>query len=472
MSEYVDKKLQACLPKIRSYVRDTTDFLNKIKSAEITHESLLVTMDVKSLYTNIPHEDGIQAQRSFLRRQSEYSNSEIDDLASLSEFILKHNYIKFDDEYFLQKKGTAMGTKMAPAYANIFMAILEEDFLSNSQLQPTLYLRYIDDIFIIWPHGVDELKSFHDRFESQNLNIKFTMESSREKVNFLDVTLSTSGHTIETSVYTKPTDSFTYLNFNSFHPRHIKESIVYSQLLRYKRITSDPKTYEADAIHLGKRFIERDYPVNMVKKAMKRVKEKNREDLLNPKMKIKNEGRIPFVSTFHPQTKKLAQTVKKEWSEITADKHLTKVMLKAPLHAQRQPPSLKRLIVKSRLPGPPQPKGNQPCGKARCQICPHIITDSSVHLPTGYAIKPPNHNCDSSNILYCLLCSKCPHVTYIGETSTKFRTRFNNHRSTIRHHRDGFPVAEHFYRENHSIGDLKIVLFGGGYKSAEERKLL
>ena len=47
--------------------------------------------------------------------------------------------------------------------------------------------------------------------------------------------------------------------------------------------------------------------------------------------------------------------------------------------------------MKNRLPGPPAPKGNQPCGKARCQIRPHIITNSSVHLSTGYTINPPNH---------------------------------------------------------------------------------
>ena len=473
MSEYVDKKLQTCLPKIRSYVKDTTDFLNKINSTEITNRCTLVTMDVKSLYTNIPHEEGVQALQSFLRRHSEYSHAEIDDLATLAEFILKHNYFKFDGDFFLQSKGTAMGTKMAPAYANIFMAELEEDFLSKSHLQPSLYLRYIDDIFMIWPHDIDDLKSFHERFDSHNGSIKFTMESSCEKVHFLDVTvtLSPNGQKLQTSVYTKPTDSFTYLNFNSFHPTHIKESIVYSQLLRYKRITSDPLTYESDALQLGRHFIERGYPINMIKKSMKRVSQKNREDLLVQKSKHKGEEAVPFVSTYHPKGRQLALTFKKEWPTIKADEKLAKIMPRAPLHAQRQPPNLKRLLVRNQLPGPAQPRGNKPCGKSRCQICPHILTDNSVRLSSGYTIYPPDHNCDSSNILYCFLCDKCPEVAYIGETSTRFRVRFNNHRCTIRQRRTGFPVAEHFSQADHSLSDLKICLFGGGYKSADERKL-
>ena len=65
---------------------------------------------------------------------------------SMTEFILKHNYFEFDGKHYLQRKGTAMGTKMAPVYANIYMAVLEEDFLSKCTLQPSMYLRYIDDI--------------------------------------------------------------------------------------------------------------------------------------------------------------------------------------------------------------------------------------------------------------------------------------------------------------------------------------
>ena len=204
---------------------------------------------------------------------------------------------------------------------------------------------------------------------------------------------------------------------------------------------------------------------------MRRVSEKRREDLLNKEKRAKDEDTVPFVSTFHPKTQHLAQTIKKEWSTITANEKLAKIMPKVPLHAQRQPPNLKRLLVKNQLPGPPKPRGNQPCGKSRCQICPHLIRDNSVHLSSGFTINPPNYDCDSRNILYCLLCSKCPNAVYIGETSTKFRTRFNNHRHTIRQNRSGFPVAEHFNGANHSLKDLKICLFGGGYKSADDRKL-
>ncbi|XP_071489266.1 uncharacterized protein [Diadema antillarum] len=468
MSKTVDKKLQTYLPKIKSYVKDTTDFLNKIKSATLSSDCLLVTMDVKSLYTNIPHDHGVDALRTFLTKL-DVPNNDIDDITSMTEFILKHNYFEFDGKHYLQRKGTAMGTKMAPVYANIYMAVLEEDFLSKCTLQPSMYLRYIDDIFIIWPHSEKDLAAFHEAFNKHNRHIQFTMESSREEIHFLDVNVSKNGNLLSTSVYVKPTDSFTYLDYNSFHPLHTKQSIVYSQLVRYKRITSDPKVFEEDAVRLGEHFVRRGYPVRLVNNALKRVNEKRREDLLDSKPKDERNDRIPLVTTFHPQVKKFVSTTKKEWTNIQLDPRLSTILGEPPLHSQRQPPNLRSLLVQSELPKPATPKGNKRCDKPRCQICNHLVTETVVQISPSLRIKPPDHTCDSSNVLYCIMCSKCPGVSYIGETSTKFRMRFNNHKSSILKHKDT-PVANHFSDPRHSMKDLKVCIFGGGYKSAEDRK--
>ena len=66
ISGHVDSILQNVLDKIPSFLKDTTDFLcklNDIKHLE-TPDSLLVTMGVNSLYTNIPHSDGVEIKMS------------------------------------------------------------------------------------------------------------------------------------------------------------------------------------------------------------------------------------------------------------------------------------------------------------------------------------------------------------------------------------------------------------------------
>ena len=78
----------------------------------------------------------------------------------LTTFILEHNHFKFQDEHYLLIKGTAIGTPMASQYANIFMAHLEERILQKSIQKPIFYLRYIDDIFMLWTQGETALDTF------------------------------------------------------------------------------------------------------------------------------------------------------------------------------------------------------------------------------------------------------------------------------------------------------------------------
>ena len=127
--------------------------LNKLsRFNNLPDNNILVTLDVTALYSNIPHNDGIGACKKHLDRRA-LSTTSSEDICQLIKSILENNVFIFNDEYFLQVCGTAMGTRMAPCYANIFMADLEENFLSGYPYKPLAYYRYIDDIFIIRSHG-------------------------------------------------------------------------------------------------------------------------------------------------------------------------------------------------------------------------------------------------------------------------------------------------------------------------------
>ena len=65
---------------------------------------------------------------------------------------------EFNGDHYLQIAGTAMGTTLAPNYDNLFMDRFERRALDNWNPKPLLWLRFIDDIFMIWPHGEDKLK--------------------------------------------------------------------------------------------------------------------------------------------------------------------------------------------------------------------------------------------------------------------------------------------------------------------------
>jgi len=68
----------------------------------------------------------------------------------MSRPILKENSFQFDGKNYLQIHITAMGTKMAAAFANIFMTDIKTHILSNSILKLTIWKQYIDNTFSFW----------------------------------------------------------------------------------------------------------------------------------------------------------------------------------------------------------------------------------------------------------------------------------------------------------------------------------
>ena len=149
------------MKKIPSYVKDTNDFLSKLRGVCLTSNRLLVTLDVTSLhvYTNIPHEEGLHACREALNTRG-VLDPPTDDIINLIKLVLKRNNFAFNNIHYLPKDGTAMGTWMVPSCAKLFMDQLERGLLQRVERKPTTWWRYIDDIFAIWPHGEESLKRF------------------------------------------------------------------------------------------------------------------------------------------------------------------------------------------------------------------------------------------------------------------------------------------------------------------------
>ena len=101
----------------------------------------------------------------------------------------------------------------------------ETEFLKSQELQPFLWLCYIDDIFFIWTQRTQELDSFLNELNKFHPNLIFTYETSKERVNVLDLNVSIRNGAISTDLYIKSTDGHQYLHYKSSHPQHIKNSI-------------------------------------------------------------------------------------------------------------------------------------------------------------------------------------------------------------------------------------------------------
>ena len=156
----------------------------------------LVTFDIVSLYTNIPVELGIQAVQFWIGKYPNLINDRFTQNFILEglKIVLNNNTFSFDDKHYLQTKGTAMGTKVAPTYATLtlgyFEFLLQTEILNLWGEDSANYIskhwkRFLDDCFIIWNQDDERLYTFYNILNKLDPNIKFTMEESLIKYHSL-----------------------------------------------------------------------------------------------------------------------------------------------------------------------------------------------------------------------------------------------------------------------------------------------
>ncbi|XP_060559766.1 uncharacterized protein LOC132719850 [Ruditapes philippinarum] len=132
IAKYLDFILNPYMQTLPSYIKDTTDFINKVRNLKLNKDTYIVTLDVSSLYTNIPHNEGIESCIYFLQKDKGNNNIKANDIRKLLNIVLHNNCFDFNDQSYLQTMGTAMGSPMAPSYASLVMGRLEEQFLNST----------------------------------------------------------------------------------------------------------------------------------------------------------------------------------------------------------------------------------------------------------------------------------------------------------------------------------------------------
>ena len=190
LSAYVDEFLRPIAEKLPSYIQDTTHFIKRIRAlGKLPEKCYLATLDVSSLYTNIDTDEGLTIVEEELGKTNQNKPSP-KTLSCLLEKVLKLNNFTFGNEHYIQIKGTAMGTRVASNFANVYMGRLEERFVYQTEWVDhiILWVRFIDDIFLIWKSDQDSLINFINYLNSVASSIKFTHEISAHSVNFLNTT--------------------------------------------------------------------------------------------------------------------------------------------------------------------------------------------------------------------------------------------------------------------------------------------
>ncbi|XP_030834545.1 uncharacterized protein LOC115921322 [Strongylocentrotus purpuratus] len=161
-----------------------------------------------------------------------------------------------------------MGSPLSPVIANILMEHFETTALQTLSQRPSLWLRYVDDTFVIWPHSRPDLDHFLAHINQHHPSIKFTMETEQNNsIPFLDVlvTKSPSGKPAH-QVYRKPTHTDRYLHYRSFHHPSVLQSVP-NALIRRAHQLSDADHLDQEIQHVTTALtsINYEYPRHKIK---------------------------------------------------------------------------------------------------------------------------------------------------------------------------------------------------------------
>ena len=465
ISEFVDSILQPLVASLPSYVKDTNHALHVLEDFTFdasVNQKLIFTMDVSSLYTNIPNNDGLLAIKHFLPQSKIRVDPTV--VLRLAELVLTLNSFSFGDEHFSQVKGVAMGTKMGPSYACLFMGHLEENILhAYPGRAPDLYKRFIDDCFGVSTSTKQELVDFINFAGSFHPSIKFTYEVSTSSLPFLDILISVNvdANKLATSVFYKPTDSHAYLNYASSHPQSTKDSIPYSQFLRLRRLCSCDTDFESRAREMKGFFLKQGYDHGCVSRGLERARGVSRADALSRRRRDTQSHRPVLALTYHPHNIPVKNIIVKNFHLVQADDDLKDLFPQPPLVAYRRDVNLRDLLVHSRLlssRGNSLAPGTHPCGTPGCHVCRHVSSITSIKGPKGEFTVSRHFTCQSTDVIYVVICTLCSDRAFFMYTGETYRTLSERGEEHVRSARLGYnnQVGNHFQQPGHCPDHLLI----------------
>ncbi|CAF1340300.1 unnamed protein product [Adineta steineri] len=175
----------------------------------------------------------------------------LDSIRKLASIVLKENFFVYDNKFYQQTTGGAMGSSFTLTLANIFMWKWQRELVHRQDISGEFFGRYIDDIFMTWNSSEDELKILLNEANQWHPNIKLDYKIS-QSLPFLDVLLTNNHGVLTTSVYHKPNAEPYVVPFSSDHPRHVFVNIIQTLLKRAVRYSSafEILNYERRSIKL------------------------------------------------------------------------------------------------------------------------------------------------------------------------------------------------------------------------------
>ena len=157
------------------HLKNTQHFIHQLQDKKLQPGEVITSFNVKALFTSVPVQPSIQIVKNRLQQDTslpQRTAMSIPQITSLLEFCLTHTYFLFQGKYYEQVQGAAMGSPISPLIANIFMEEFEVKALQSCPNPPSLWLRFVDDTFVIGgaEHSQDLLQHINNQDPSHPIH--------------------------------------------------------------------------------------------------------------------------------------------------------------------------------------------------------------------------------------------------------------------------------------------------------------
>lgn len=391
-------------------IKNSLELKEKFKNISLDDDEILISLDVVSLFTNIPIHlaiNNIMAQWNILKNHTTIPRAQF--LKILQFCLNDNNYFIYGDTYYNQTYGMPMGNPLSPTIADIVLDTLLEQVtadLKREDVNIKLISKYVDDLFAIIKRKDEEhiLKTFNNYHNK----LKFTIEKEEDNsIPYLDMRIFRENNTIVTDWYSKTIASGRLINYHSTQPKSQKINTAIN-LIKTALKLSDNKFKHKNITKLREILTNNSYPTYLINNLINKAQTEN-EIGVN---KSNTSGNPKYYSL--PYIPKLTEN--KQIQELINDNEI-------------------KLAYKANT------------------------TINTLFTQTKTKIEKS----EQSNLVYEITClgktgEECGKV-YVGTTKRSLGTRISEHETDIRKDKITTALATHCFEEKHTpdLTNVKIL---------------
>ena len=186
------KVIKPLVGKSAHHVHNNEEFIQHLKGIQLGPDEVIISYDMKALFTSVPIQPSLTIIEKLLEDPGlqQRTSMIVRNIICLLEFCLRSTYFTFQNQYYEQVEGAAMGCPISPIVANLYMEDFETRAISTSLHPPLMWKRFVDDTYVVIKAA--HKQEFLEHINSIDPHIQFTSEDSKPdgSMSFMDMSIT------------------------------------------------------------------------------------------------------------------------------------------------------------------------------------------------------------------------------------------------------------------------------------------